>query len=52
MRAAQAHIAEAETKGKWERVKMFDQIGAAVQTTVREHIDQLGSAGRATAVTA
>ena len=52
MRAAQAHIAEAETKGKWEPVKMFDDITAAVKTTVREHMDQLGSTGKAAGVSA
>jgi ketose-bisphosphate aldolase len=49
MRAAQAHIAQAETKGKWEPVKMFDDITAAVKATVREHMDQLGSTGKAKA---
>jgi fructose-bisphosphate aldolase class II len=52
MRAAQAHIAQAETKGKWEPVKMFDDITAAVKTTVREHMDQLGSTGKAAGVSA
>jgi len=28
-------------------VKMFDQITEAVKGTVREHVEQLGSAGRA-----
>ena len=53
MRAAQAHIAAAEVKGKWEPVKMFDDITAAVKATVVEHMQQLGSAGAAkTAVSA
>jgi ketose-bisphosphate aldolase len=52
MRAAQAHIAQAETKGKWEPVKMFDDITAAVKATVREHMDQLGSTGKAAGVSA
>jgi len=53
MRAAQAHIAAAEAKGKWEPVKMFDDIAAAVKATVVEHMQQLGSAGAAkTAVSA
>ncbi len=47
MRAAQAHIAAAEVKGKWEPVKMFDDITAAVKATVVEHMQQLGSAGAA-----
>ena len=47
MRAAQAHIAAAEVKGKWEPVKMFDDITAAVKATVVEHMQQLGSAGKA-----
>ena len=47
MHAAQAHIAQAEAKGKWEPVKMFDDITAAVKGTVLEHVEQLGSAGRA-----
>lgn len=47
MKAAQAHIATAEQTGKWEPVKMFDQIGAAVVATVTEHIQQFGSAGKA-----
>ena len=49
MRAAQAHIAAAEVKGKWEPVKMFDDISAAVKATVVEHMQQLGSAGAAKA---
>ena len=52
MRAAQAHVAEAEAKGKWEPVKMFDDITAAVKATVREHMDQLGSTGKAAGVSA
>ena len=47
MKAAQAHLATAETTGKWEPVKMFDQISAAVRTTVLEHIDQFGCKGAA-----
>lgn len=43
MKAAQAHIQEAEAKGKWEPVKMFDQISAAVKATVVEHINLFGS---------
>ena len=50
MKAAQAHIATAEETGKWEPVKMFDRISAAVAATVTEHIEQFGSAGRAHAL--
>ncbi len=46
MKAAQAHLVEAEARGKWEPVKMFEQIYSAVQSTVREHISQFGSAQR------
>ena len=36
-----------QLKGKWEPVKMFDDVTAAVKATVAEHMQQLGSAGAA-----
>lgn len=45
MRGCQAHIAEAERTGKWEPVKMFDQISQSVQDVVTSHIGIFGSAG-------
>jgi hypothetical protein len=33
-------------------VKMFDDITAAVKARVREHMDQLGSTGKAAGVSA
>lgn len=47
MHAARDHIAKAEQSGKWEPVKMFDDINAAVQATVTEHIGEFGSKGAA-----
>lgn len=47
MHAARDHIAKAERTGKWEPVKMFDDINAAVQATVIEHIGEFGSKGAA-----
>lgn len=47
MHAARDHIAKAEQTGKWEPVKMFDDVNAAVQATVTEHINEFGSAGKA-----
>ena len=52
MHAARDHIAKAQTSGKWEPVKMFDDISAAVQATVIEHIGEFGSKGAAAGVTA
>lgn len=45
MKGCQAHIAEAERTGKWEPVKMFDQISRSVQDVVASHIVIFGSAG-------
>ncbi|TAJ46443.1 MAG: class II fructose-bisphosphate aldolase [Herbiconiux sp.] len=47
MHSARDHLAEAERAGKWEPVKLFDQIGGAVRATVQENIQLFGSAGRA-----
>ncbi|MFF5138179.1 ketose-bisphosphate aldolase [Streptomyces sp. NPDC013157] len=49
MKAARTHLATAEATGKWEPVKMFDQISAAVTAVTLEHIDLFGSRGAATA---
>lgn len=51
MHAARDHIAKAEQTGKWEPVKMFDDVNKAVQATVTEHINEFGSAGKAATVT-
>lgn len=48
MKAAQAHLAVAEETGKWEPVKMFDQIAEAVEAVVREHVALFGCGGAAT----
>lgn len=45
MRGVQTHIAEAERTGKWEPVKMFDQVSRSVRDVVASHIDIFGSAG-------
>ncbi len=52
MHAARDHIAKAEQTGKWEPVKMFDDINSAVQATVIEHIGEFGSKGAAAGVRA
>ena len=46
MHASRDHLAEAERTGKWEPVKLFDQIGAAVEQAVLRHIELFGSARR------
>lgn len=43
MHSARDHLVEAERSGKWEPVRLFDQIGAAVEETVGAHIAQFGS---------
>ncbi|AXH35617.1 class II fructose-bisphosphate aldolase [Humibacter sp. BT305] len=47
MYSARDHLAEAERTGKWEPVKLFDQIRDSVTETVIEHIQLFRSAGRA-----
>jgi ketose-bisphosphate aldolase len=47
MYSARDHLAEAERTGKWEPVKLFDQIRDSVTETVVEHIQLFGSANRA-----
>lgn len=47
MYSARDHLSEAERTGKWEPVKLFDQIRDSVTETVIEHIQLFGSAGRA-----
>jgi fructose/tagatose bisphosphate aldolase len=51
MHASRDHLAEAERTGKWEPVRLFDHIGAAVEQAVLQHIELFGSA-RAQAVSA
>lgn len=46
MHSAREHLEEAQRTGKWEPVRLFDQIGAAVEETVREHVELFGSAGK------
>lgn len=46
MQSARDHLAEAERTGKWEPVKLFDQVGAAVRDIVAQHIALFGSAQR------
>lgn len=46
MRSSRDHLVEAERTGVWEPVKLFDDIGRAVQASVRAHIDMFGSADR------
>lgn len=52
MKGAQAHLAECERTGKWEPVKMFDQVARAVQNEIAQHIAIFGSAGAASVVAA
>ena len=47
MHASRDHLAEAERAGKWEPVRLFDQIGSAVEQAVLQHIELFGSARRA-----
>jgi fructose-bisphosphate aldolase class II len=47
MHSARDHLAEAERTGKWEPVKLFDQIGGAVTEIVLEHVALFGSSQRA-----
>lgn len=47
MRACQAHLAKAEATGKWEPVRMFDDVSDACAQVVRENARMFGSAGRA-----
>jgi len=51
MHSARDHLDEAGRTGKWEPVKLFDQIGEAVESVVTEHIALFRSGSRA-AVTA
>ncbi|MCV7225111.1 class II fructose-bisphosphate aldolase [Mycolicibacterium komossense] len=46
MHSARDHLAEAERTGKWEPVKLFDQVGASVREIVAQHIALFGSAQR------
>uniref|UniRef100_UPI0025F6DC3B class II fructose-bisphosphate aldolase n=1 Tax=uncultured Microbacterium sp. TaxID=191216 RepID=UPI0025F6DC3B len=46
MHSARDHLAEAERTGKWEPVKLFDQIGAAVEGVVSEHVGLFRSGSR------
>lgn len=52
MKSAQAHLAECERTGKWEPVKLFDAIAAAVREEIGDHIKIFGSAGVAAGVAA
>lgn len=47
MRSAEAHLAQARAKDKWDPPSMFRDISAAVQAAVATHIDEFGSAGQA-----
>jgi ketose-bisphosphate aldolase len=47
MHAARDHLAEAERTGKWEPIKMLDQIAPAVTDVMAQHIHMFGSAGAA-----
>ncbi|TPW74848.1 class II fructose-bisphosphate aldolase [Schumannella soli] len=49
MHSARDHLAEAERSGKWEPVKLFDQIGAAVGEVITENATLFRSAGKAAA---
>ncbi|MCC6496592.1 MAG: class II fructose-bisphosphate aldolase [Propionibacteriaceae bacterium] len=47
MTACQAHLAKAEATGKWEPVKMFDDVAEACAQVVGENARMFGSVGRA-----
>lgn len=47
MKSAQAYLAECERTGKWEPVKMFDAIKAAIVKEIADHIALFGSGGKA-----
>lgn len=46
MKTARDHLEQSERTGKWEPVKLFDAIGAAVERTVTDHIWLFESAQR------
>ncbi|WP_028709070.1 class II fructose-bisphosphate aldolase [Propionicicella superfundia] len=46
MKACKAHLEEAERVGKWEPVKMFDQVKLALVTEIGAHIALFGSGGK------
>jgi fructose-bisphosphate aldolase class II len=46
MRACEEHLAEARRTGKYEPVKMFDAVSAAIAAEIGAHIALFGSAGR------
>jgi ketose-bisphosphate aldolase len=43
MGAAHRHLTEAQRSGKWEPIKLFDDVGEAVATTVADHARMFGS---------
>src|SRR5690625_193785 len=45
MKTAKAHLDECERTGKWEPVKLFEQVFAAVEQDIYEHIELFRSAG-------
>lgn len=47
MKACQAHLANAEATGKWEPVRMFDDVAEACAQVVSENASMFGSVGKA-----
>ena len=47
MQACLAHLVEAERTDKWEPIKMFDQVHAAIRDEIAAHATIFGSAGKA-----
>jgi ketose-bisphosphate aldolase len=48
MRSAEKHLAEARARDKWDPPSMFRDISDAVQAAIAVHIEEFGSAGKAT----
>jgi ketose-bisphosphate aldolase len=49
MRAAERHLAEARARDRWDPPSMFRDIATAVQTAIAGHLEEFGSAGKASA---
>jgi fructose-bisphosphate aldolase class II len=48
MRSAEKHLAEARARDRWDPPSMFRDISEAVQAAIAVHIEEFGSAGKAT----
>ena len=48
MRSAEAHLAQARARDRWDPPSMFRDISQAVQDAITVHIEEFGAAGKAT----